>query len=191
MICFTSCVKKPKACIQPSDSSPDLGLEVSFVDCSENKEYWGLAFGDGTFINQEHGDVISHTYEIPGPKTCIYTVYSKKRKKEDELIFIINVYEPTITDIEGVWDRYNTSEHWNSWIGTGDEISSVSTAISYDFGTTDVAIGDPSYSESFTLSSKGAFVIGSSTYELIYFHEDEMILRRPNELWYELVHFRR
>ncbi len=101
--------KKPEACIQPSDTSVELGEPIAFTDCSENAANYKYDFGDGTTRTLEKNP--SYSYEKPGTYTVSVEVSNKREKHSSQVSSVISVDGVTIGDFTvALWELYKTSE---------------------------------------------------------------------------------
>ena len=93
----------PKACLEASNLTPQLGEEVTFINCSKRFKKFTLTTGDGGFIDSENA-VLAHTYESPGVYTVTLNVADKDERNFEEISTTVTVVAPPASAMFGAWD---------------------------------------------------------------------------------------
>ncbi len=75
VVSLSSCLQKPKACINASDTDILIGESITFTSCSENDQSVSWNFGDGTTGS---GSIVEKAFIMPGTYTVTITVTNKK-----------------------------------------------------------------------------------------------------------------
>lgn len=86
---FTSCSKKPEACIEVADEN-FLFKKVEFTSCSSDSEYSFWLYDDET---GDEGDTVKKLFNRTGDHTVTLTCYNKSGRKTDkaEATFYVGV----------------------------------------------------------------------------------------------------
>jgi PKD repeat protein len=90
ILCFSSCMKKPMACVDSESKSGTQGQAISFdAGCSMDAHHIEWDFGDGAMGS---GSSVTHAYNSKGTFTAKVKAMDKKMKKEDSksITVIIN-----------------------------------------------------------------------------------------------------
>jgi PKD repeat protein len=172
---FLSC-KKPKACIEPSVATANLGEEVSFNDCSENANNYNYDFGDGTVVKNE---VPIHAYTVPGTYTITVRVSDKKDKRMNTATTSVSVRGIAVGDFTANnWILYKTVEGDNALPGV--EVNEQAPGHEYQFTIDSLFINDGfslPMANSFMLMGDRQFMINGDTYTVLRDHDKEIWYR--------------
>ncbi len=174
--------KKPEACFDASTTSPKLGQPVSFTDCSQKAEHYHWDFGDNTSSTETSP---SHTYEVPGAYTVTLKVDNKKKKKEHSITQSITVAAPTKAEITGTWENYKSVD------ADGDE-TTIDPPIDWTFRSDDtLTIENDILSFEWSVSADASIDLGSfqifSTFAIVKFYDDEMVIREKEPFFGAMV----
>lgn len=176
----TGC-RKPKACLQPSVSTANLGEQVLFTDCSEHAHNYSYDFGDGSPKAIE--STTAHTYTTPGLYTVTVEVSNKRDRRETEASTIITVKGITVGDFTvSEWELYKTAEY--DEFNYFPEGNIQSPGHRYRFASDSVYIYDGFSNPlpyAFQVTSSNQFTINGILYRVVRNHN--------NEIWYRTNDF--
>ena len=89
VLSFSSCMKKPMACIDTASKTGTVGQSISFdASCSMDAHHYEWEFGDG---GTGSGATTTHAYNTAGTYTAKIKAMSKNMKKEDEKTITVTV----------------------------------------------------------------------------------------------------
>ena len=89
VLSFSSCMKKPMACVDSETKSTTIGQSVSFdASCSMDAHHYEWEFGDGATGS---GATTTHAYNNKGTFTVKIKAMSKNMKKESEKTITVTV----------------------------------------------------------------------------------------------------
>ena len=88
---FSSCMKKPMACVDSATKTGTVGQSVSFdAGCSMNAMHYQWDFGDGATASGASATT-THAYNSAGTFTTKVKAMSKNMKKEDEKTITVTI----------------------------------------------------------------------------------------------------
>ena len=89
VLSFSSCMKKPMACVDSPTKTGTVGQSISFdASCSMDAHHYEWEFGDGATGS---GASTTHAYNSAGTYTAKIKAMSKNMKKEDEKTVTVTV----------------------------------------------------------------------------------------------------
>lgn len=89
VLSFSSCMKKPMACVDSESKSGTQGQAISFdAGCSMDAHHIEWDFGDGAMGS---GSSVTHAYNSKGTFTAKVKAMDKKMKKEDSKSITVTV----------------------------------------------------------------------------------------------------
>jgi PKD repeat protein len=89
LLSFSSCMKKPMACVDSATKTATVGQSVSFdASCTMDAHHYEWDFGDGATGS---GATTTHAYNSKGTFTAKIKAMSKNMKKEDEKAVTVTV----------------------------------------------------------------------------------------------------
>lgn len=173
---FTSCAKKPEACIEASATTAEVGQPITFTDCSKNADDVTIALGDDP-SNKVYESTTTYAYNEAGTYVVTLTAETDK-DKEDETSITITVNQIQKSSFIGTWNQYKYGSSFDFfYFGSMDDYTP--TNIDYVFTADSVKYtsngGSYTYTEPWSLSAKGVLTIGSSTYNVTKLYSGEMI----------------
>ncbi len=91
VLSFSSCMKKPMACVDSATKSGTVGQAVSFDgSCSMDAKHYEWEFGDGA-TSSGTSAITTHAYNSAGTYTAKMKAMSKNMKKTDEKSITVTI----------------------------------------------------------------------------------------------------
>lgn len=89
VLSFSSCMKKPMACVDNATKTGTVGQSISFdASCSMDAHHYEWEFGDG---GTGTGATTTHAYNSTGTYSVKFKAMSKNMKKVDEKTVTVTV----------------------------------------------------------------------------------------------------
>lgn len=91
ILSFSSCMKKPMACVDSATKTGTVGQAVSFdASCSMDAKHYEWEFGDGATSSGASSST-THAYNSTGSYTAKVKAMSKSMKKMDEKSITVTI----------------------------------------------------------------------------------------------------